>query len=339
MSLNGKYRYILHSLLWIVFFLIIAIITHGPGSFWSAFAEISLDGIFYIFIVYFNIFYLFPLYGKSDSLVKYIALLLVTVILMTPVKGAAMYLFNITDLESRREVLLKLHYTFLSTFMVAGLSTVGKMLFEWVSLQRERKKLERETLQSELKFLKNQINPHFLFNTLNNIYSLALVKSDLAPEVILKLSEILRYMLYECNEPKVKLTNEVSYIKNYLDLEKLRQKDDVMIEFTTEGDIEEQLISPMLFTPFLENAFKHGINRVIKDACVKVYLKVHPDSLFFSVQNTKPEFEPNAVTKKQGGIGLANVRKRLELLYPGKYSLEIQNTLTRYIIELKLNLN
>lgn len=339
MSINGKYRYILHSLLWIVLFLIITFLVESGSGFLNTFAEVILDGIFYIFIIYFNIYYLFPRYVKGDSLLKYIVVLVITVILITPVKGAAMYLFNISDLESRNEVLLRLHYSFLSSFMVAGLSTVGKMLYEWVSLRRERKKLERETLQSELKFLKNQINPHFLFNTLNNIYSLALIKSDLAPEVILKLSEILRYMLYECNEPKVKLVNEISYIKNYMDLEKLRQKDDVMMEFTTEGEIGEQLISPMLFTPFLENAFKHGINKVLKDACVKVHLKVDSDHLYFRVQNTKPEFEPDNITKRQGGIGLANVRKRLELLYPGNYSLDIQNTLTKYIIELNLNLN
>lgn len=336
---KDKYRYILHFLLWIVSFLVITFIIKSRGSFWNTFAEVSIDGVFYIFIIYFNIYYLFPRYMKSDSLVKYIILLVIAVILITPVKGASMYLFNISDLESRREVLLNLHYTFLSTFLVAGLSTVGKMLYEWVSFQRERKKLERETLQSELKFLKNQINPHFLFNTLNNIYSLALLKSEATPEVILKLSEILRYMLYECNEQKVKLINEINYIKNYLDLEKLRQKDDVMIEFKSEGEAGEQSISPMLFTPFLENAFKHGINKVIKDACVMVYLKVDDEMLFFSVQNTKPEFEPESITKKQGGIGLANVRKRLELLYPGNYSLEIQNTLSKYTIELSLHLN
>ncbi len=311
----------------------------NDSDYLSSFVELSVDSIFYIFIIYFNIFYLFPKYLKGQSLAKYAIFLVISVVLITPVKGLAFYLLNLSDEDSRRQVLLNLHYTFLSAFLVAGSSTVIKILYEWVIYQRDKKKLEKENMQSELKFLKNQINPHFLFNTLNNIYALSLIKSEATPEVILKLSDLLRYMLYECNEPKVKLRNEISYMKNYLDLERLRQKSDVIIEFKVEGEVKEQTITPLIFTPFLENAFKHGVNKVLENACVRVFLKVKKHKLKFIVENSKPEFTTNVINISQGGIGLSNVKKRLEMLYSNNYSLEIENTMTYYKIELTLNLD
>jgi two-component system LytT family sensor kinase len=311
----------------------------NESDYLSSFVEISVDAIFYLFIIYFNIFYLFPKYLKGQTLGKYAIFLVISVILITPVKGLAFYILNLADEDSRRQVLFNLHYTFLSAFLVAGSSTVIKILYEWVIYQRDKKKLEKENMQSELKFLKNQINPHFLFNTLNNIYALSLIKSEATPEVILKLSDLLRYMLYECNEPKVKLRNEISYMKNYLDLERLRQKPDVILEFKVEGEVKEQTITPLIFTPFLENAFKHGVNKVLENACVRVFLKVKKNKLKFIVENSKPEFTTNMINISQGGIGLANVKKRLEMLYSDNYSLEIENTMTYYKIELTLNLD
>jgi len=268
-----------------------------------------------------------------------VPVLILSVLLLTPIKGAVLYLINYNSDFSKKQILFNLHYTFLTTFFIAGTSTVFKILTEWVKYQREKKKLEKEKLHSELKFLKSQINPHFLFNTLNNVYSLALVKSDKTPDIILKLSEILRYMLYECNIPKVLLSKEVKYIENYLALERLRQRDDVKIDFEIEGDITDQKISPLLFTPFLENAFKHGINKVLEDAYVNILLKVKDNNIVFMVENIKPEFTPQDFQKKQGGIGLANVKKRLKLLYPDRYKLEIENTKFSYKIELYLDLN
>jgi two-component system, LytTR family, sensor kinase len=336
---KSKFRFLYHFFIWILLLLGLAFPLKSESDYLSTFIEISVDAIFYIFIIYFNIFYLFPKYLKGQSLGKYAVFLFISVVLITPVKGLAFYILNLSDEDSRRQVLFNLHYTFLSSFLVAGSSTVIKILYEWVIYQRDKKKLEKENMQSELKFLKNQINPHFLFNTLNNIYALSLIKSEATPEVILKLSDLLRYMLYECNEPKVKLKNEISYIKNYLDLEKLRQKSDVIIEFKVEGEVKEQTITPLIFTPFLENAFKHGVNKVLDNACVRVYMKVKKHNIKFIVENSKPEFTASVINKSQGGIGLSNVRKRLEMLYYDNYSLEIENTMTYYKIELTLNLD
>ena len=329
----------LHVMFWAI--ILLAIIVPGRRSLTLSFSFLSesINLIFYIFIIYFNLYYLFPKYLKGHSLKVYIPALVLSVLLLTPIKGAILYLLHYNDDIYRRQILLNLHYTFLSTFFVAGASTIFKILIEWLKFQREKKKLEKEIMQSELKFLKSQINPHFLFNTLNNVYSLALVKSDKTPEVILKLSEILRYMLYECNEPKVKLSSEVKYIENYLALEKLRQNKNVNIEFIKEGEISDQLISPLLFTPFLENAFKHGVNKVLDNKCIKILLKINGNRIFFSVENTKPDLDIEESIKSPGGIGLANVKKRLNILYPDKYKFDIENTKTLYKIELFLELN
>ena len=336
---NKAFRISLHVLFWII--VIISMVNSTNGDYFLSFSFFTeaVNLLFYIFIVYFNIYYLFPKYLKGKSLKVYVPVLILSVLLLTPIKGAVLYLINYNNEFSKKQILYNLHYTFLTTFFIAGTSTVLKILTEWVKYQREKKKLEKERLHSELKFLKSQINPHFLFNTLNNVYSLALVKSEKTPDVILKLSEILRYMLYECNVPKVQLSKEVKYIENYLALEKLRQREDVKIDFDIEGEITDQRISPLLFTPFLENAFKHGINKVLDDAYVNVLLRVDGDKILFTVENIKPEFTPQDFQKTQGGIGLANVKKRLKLLYPNRYKLEIENTKFSYKIELHLDLN
>ncbi len=336
---NKTIGVLLHVLFWTMILLATIIPERNTGS--NSFSIIveTVNVAFYAFIIYFNLFYLFPKYLKGRSLRVYIIALILSVLLLTPIKGAVLYLLHYGDDTYRRQIILNLHYTFLSTFFVAGASTIFKILVEWLKFQREKQKLEKEIMQSELKFLRSQINPHFLFNTLNNVYSLALIKSDKTPDVILKLSEILRYMLYECNEPKVKLSSEVKYIENYLALEKLRQNKTVNIEFTQEGEIKDQVISPLLFTPFLENAFKHGVNKVLDNKCVKIYLKVNGNNVFFSVENTKPDIDVEELMKSPGGIGLANVKKRLNILYPGKYKFDIENTKTSYKIELSLELN
>ncbi len=336
---NKFFRISLHILFWIIVLISIANSTNKDYFLSFSFITESINLLFYVFIVYFNIYYLFPKYLKGKSLKIYVPVLILTVLLITPIKGAVLYLIHYNNEFTKKQILYNLHYTFLTTFFIAGTSTVLKILTEWVKYQREKKKLEKEKLHSELKFLKSQINPHFLFNTLNNLYSLALVKSDKTPDIILKLSEILRYMLYECNVPKVSLIKEVNYIQNYLALERLRQRDDVKIEFNMEGDISDQKISPLLFTPFLENAFKHGVNKVIEGAFVNIQLIVKDNKVFFAVENIKPEFTHEDFQKKQGGIGLANVKKRLKLLYPEKYKLDIENTKFHYKIELYLDLN
>jgi LytS/YehU family sensor histidine kinase len=304
---------------------------------WFTLIEEVFNILFYMLIVYINLLILIPKYLQKNSFLLYSLSLLTASILIAPVNALAMYLLNFKHPYYQEYITSNLQIYFLSSFFIAGASTVFKITGDWLRHQREKTRLKNEKLVSELKFLRSQINPHFLFNTLNNIYSLALQKSEKTPEVILKLSEILRYMLYECNGPSVSLDNEINYIRNYIELERIRQPGHAKIEFEVEGDTEEVEIAPFLFTPFLENAIKHGMNRVIDNPCIFIRLKVNNELLHFTVSNTKPDEEPaKQIIKKAGGIGLVNVERRLKLLYPEKYRLNIENTSKKYTIFLDL---
>ncbi|MBD2704601.1 sensor histidine kinase [Spirosoma sp. BT702] len=208
----------------------------------------------------------------------------------------------------------------------------------WYSRERANQQLANETLMISLQVLKAQVHPHFLFNTLNNVYSLALKESPLAPDMVQKLSGLLGYMIHECNTPTVLLTNEIQFLRNYIDLEKLRYGPRLQINTTIHGDSDAHQIAPLLLMPFVENAFKHGAAKQIGSAQIEVALFVANDQLTFKVHNSlDSSFAglPNGV----GGIGLSNVQKRLSLLYPSTHSLTIRPETDRFTIELTLLLN
>jgi len=195
--------------------------------------------------------------------------------------------------------------------------------------------LETEKLASELAFLKSQINPHFLFNTLNNVYSLAFKKSDDTPDAIIKLSKLMRYMLYESNENQVFLSKEIEYLHNYIDLQKLRLPNTIKIIFNVEGDIEGRLIEPMLLIPFVENAFKHGISYV-DNSKISISIKLSAYELLFVIEN---KINNAKITEESGsGIGLSNVKRRLTLLYPNKHTITINDNNDEFKVTLKINL-
>ena len=196
-------------------------------------------------------------------------------------------------------------------------------------------KLTEQKKSIELKALKNQLNPHFLFNTLNNLYALTLKKSDDAPKVIQKLSEILDYILYRCNQPYVSLNKEIELIDNYLSLEKIRYGERVKIKFSKEITGHEK-VAPLLLLTFVENAFKHGVSNEINLATVNINITKHNEQLLFKVENSKPQ-QINTASKKES-IGLINIKKQLELLYPKAYDLHIENKLQSFSASLKLNI-
>ena len=292
---------------------------------------------FYAALVYFNLNYLFPNYLRKGSYFLYLGLLLLATAILTPLKLLMKYL--LLDLPSE-SLLENLSAYFFSTFLVAGLSTVGKMMTDWFRQNRVSRELAHETMQSELRFLKSQINPHFLFNTLNSLYALTLKKSDAAPDIVIKLSEMMRYMLYECNEKQVPLSKEISYIRNYLDLERLRQQKNVRINFAVEGQVGNQQIAPLMFMNFLENSFKHGLNTGIRDGFVDIKMQVDQQKVTFQIENSKGNVIPKSpdAARPSGGIGLVNVRRRLELLYKDKHALNVKETPNTYSVELVLEL-
>lgn len=333
-------RPVYHALFWIVLLVIMVALGYENVhdlSFVVGNELVSL--VFHIAVVYFNLFYLIPRYLAKNVLL-YLSLLLLTCMVVTPIRMLVLYL-KFSGMPYYQDQLVREQgMLLLGSFLVGLLSTVFRVITDWWRYQREKQKLMTQTIQTELRFLKSQINPHFLFNTLNNLYALTLKKSDKAPEIVLKLSEIMRYMLYECNERRVLLSKEIQYIYNYLDLERLRQPTNADIRFTTEGKISDQMVAPLIFVPFLENSFKHGLNLHTQGGgYVRLHLAVHRDDLEFFIENSKAERIPRQEHPKSGGIGLANVRQRLELLYPGSYNLIVEDEPHRYAVTLQLQLN
>jgi len=202
--------------------------------------------------------------------------------------------------------------------------------------EQEASALKSENLETELKFLKSQINPHFLFNALNNIYTLTYIEDDEAPEMILKLSDMLRYILYDCASREVPITKEINYLENYIELQRLKM-DDLLMQIDIGAFNPQVKIAPMLFIPFIENSFKHSKIEDTTHGWIKLKLWSENNQIHFQITNSKPQ---KKFTKdKVGGIGLQNVKRRLELLYPAKHHLTIQDTPQSFEVNLSLYTN
>ncbi len=202
--------------------------------------------------------------------------------------------------------------------------------------QQEALILREQKKSIELDVLKNQLNPHFLFNTMNNLYALSLKKSDQAPEVIAKLSEILDYMLYRCKDAYVSLSNEVTLLNNYISLEKVRYGKRLDIQFNHDMK-QEVVIAPLLLLTFLENAFKHGVSQEINTAVIKMSILANEKEIIFELENTIASHKKDSNQSDRDSIGLQNVQKQLDILYPHSHSLEIKQNDSSYSVTLKLD--
>ncbi len=328
-----------HIFFWLGLLCLMMLANVPAMGFWEALLTNLITVAFYVAITYIDYFYLFPKYLKDRKLWFHFVLVGLYALLLTPIKMAAIHWVTWSSEESFDQDASHMFFIFLSLYFVGICSSIYRIMNEWLVQQRDKKELEKQTLQSELNFLKSQINPHFLFNTLNSLYALTLKKSDLAPEIVLKLSEMMRYMLYECNEKTVLLSKEIQYIQNYLDLEKLRHGNKMDVHFYVVGDTQHKRIAPLLLMPFIENAFKHGINSQVSQGYVNIELAVEADDLYIKVDNSKSPSVPRISEKKSGGIGLMNVKRRLNILYSDLHHLEIKESPISYQIELNLSLN
>jgi LytS/YehU family sensor histidine kinase len=195
-----------------------------------------------------------------------------------------------------------------------------RLVRQWYQEKERQQRLEKEKLMVELQLLKSQLHPHFLFNTLNGLYAFSLEKSDKAPLIILKLSSLLRYILYECNAPLIPLSTEIDIIRSYLHLESMRfgGRLDCSLQFT--GDLDNKLIAPLILLPFVENSIKHGTSQRLETSWLSLHLHGGANMLSFNLINSRDDQQPT--TGNAGGLGLGNVKKRLELLYPGAHTLK-----------------
>jgi two-component system sensor histidine kinase AlgZ len=227
-----------------------------------------------------------------------------------------------------------LAFCFLCMTTSAASPMIIKFFKLWTIKQQDWMRAQQEKITAELQLLKAQVHPHFLFNTLNNIYSFSLENSPKTPGLILKLSSLLSYMLYDCKADEVRLENEIKIMKNYIDLERERYGNKIEISWSVEGEIKDKFIAPLLMLPFLENAFKHGTSEQIEKSWLSVDISVMHGTLKCKIANSKNEY----VSLRANGIGINNVKKRLEFIYPGKYDLKINDEGDFFVVSMILTL-
>jgi len=225
--------------------------------------------------------------------------------------------------------------TLMDIGFVTGLAVTLKLIRIQIKIKEREKDLVKEKLGAELKFLRNQTNPHFLMNTLNNIYGLARKKSDETAEVVMKLSELLRFMLYESDEKFIPLTDEIKVLEDYLELEKMRYNQRLKVTFNKETDDDKYMITPFLLLPFVENSFKHGISETRFESFIHINMKTKDGFLNFVIENSK---DAGNGIQTSNNIGLANVKRQLELVYE-EYKLDTQDNSSSYKVSLEINLN
>ncbi len=224
-------------------------------------------------------------------------------------------------------------YNTLLFLLVFTVGTCVSVIQRWLKTEQNRKETENEKLNTELSFLKSQVNPHFFFNTLNNIYSLAVVRSEKTAPAVMKLSSIMRYILTETERDLVPLSNEVDFTHNFIDLQKVRLTDKVKLSFSAAGDIDTLLVAPLLFIPFVENAFKYGVSTK-EPSSIQIDINTLGNTIIFKSVNYIVATE-NTLTENTG-IGINNVKRRLELMYPGKHTLTTSEKDNHYFVHLEI---
>ncbi len=316
------------------------------------FSVYSTKFLFYVVMqalgVYFNLYYLVPKFLQTGKYLIYVPALLLT-ILLTSFGIIGGYYVNAAVVGIPFQELFQVAPSdFLQLFKSNALpSTLASMTLamsikltkNWVASEKRRNEAEKENLSTELKFLRSQYNPHFLFNTINSIFVLIHKDQELASTSLAKFSDLLRYQLYQCNEPQIELAQEINYLKNYIELETLRQ-DLTNLDLQVSVDSSNTLgylIAPFLLMPFVENAFKHVSHHDEQRNWISIDLKNKDKILEMKVSNSKPELAVRT-TSESSGIGLNNVRRRLELLYPKSHVLEVFKTNHEYSISLQIAL-
>ena len=337
-----RFRPFLHLLFWggyVTFFALMA----GTGSVGEAFrAELLLLPV-KVAAVYLTLYVLIPRWLFRGHTARFALLLLGLLVAAAWVQRVVVYflVYPLQYPDSSYALFEFANYQhivrlLLSVTGVVLLASVIHVTRHWYEDQQRTETLAKEKLAAELKFLKAQIHPHFLFNTLNNLYALTLKQSDQAPEVVLRLAGLLNYMLYEASAGRIALAREIECIHNYIALEKIRYGDDLEVAFDISGDVNGTRIAPLLLLPFIENSFKHGVSGRISDKWIAINLNVNHQYLTLKVENSRLPGPEVVEQPYAGGIGLRNVRRRLLLLYPGRHDLHIHAQNRSFLVTLKI---
>lgn len=334
-----------HGLVW-VFLLLFPLPFFMISS--DYFLRAILQSLLLASLFYFNLYWLIPRYLYTKMVLTYFSALLLSTLLIILFSTASEFMFELGDMQMSSfsqglqplaslpgPLIPVLIPIILKTLLIVAISISFALLSDYFERDRQQKELENKKLNSELNMLKLQINPHFFFNTLNSVYFLARQKSDRTPEAIIKLSELMRYIIYDSAKQKVPLSQELQYIRNFIEIQKLRLNEKNQVHYTESGSFDKVAIEPLLVLPFIENAFKHGVSTEVKTD-IDIRLELVQNKLLVRVGN---QLLPNPYDKNQGGIGLENSRKRLNLLYPGRHELDIIEKNGRYEVSLTIILN
>ncbi len=296
----------------------------------SIMSSLLLTVVVDIFAAYFTVYYLLPEFLFKRRYFAFATIFLVSAALAILVQRVLLYYIAVPyfygDSISHTKSFWHINpfYSFFNIYTVVSLFAVIKLMKYWYRNQQLKTELERKNKSSELALLRTQLNPHFLFNTLNNIDTLITSDQAKASDAVIKLSEIMRFTLYEASNDRVPLEREINYLENYIALQQLRLKNPYFVRFENSSNCKGMTIAPMLFIPFVENAFKHGLKNVVAPG-IEISLTCENDVLKFEVVNRYSNIEEQN-KDATSGIGLANTRKRLKLLYPDKHKLEIRKS-------------
>jgi len=309
-------------------------------------SKATITNVGFAIAVYVNLLILIPRFLKCKNYLFYIFWLIVILtfsslfiqfLLIFPLR-------NLLDVGIRFSSFdINLHAAFFSaTLIYVAVTSFLKFIKDWLTMQDlnlKLAKIEQQKLEAELKTLKGQLNPHFLFNSLNNIYSLSLVQSEKVPELILRLADLMRHIIYESRENFIEVHKEIEFVTNFIALQKIRASENVDIQFNLSGMVPPARIAPLIFEPFIDNAFKHGLPGTDGQDFIKINFKFEPDNwLEFSIENNY-EPVPEESPKKDGGIGIENVKQRLKLLYSSNdYQLNTVHQNRMHSVKLRLKL-
>ncbi|MFZ4523794.1 MAG: sensor histidine kinase [Bacteroidales bacterium] len=332
---SKSYTVLIHILVWVAFLLVpLVFIESATGR-----ERFVLMGWFQQVLMaiyfYYNFLYLIPRFLLRKKILHYFLMLLLGLMGISGLNIVfALATSGMIEHHHPFNFWRTAMFPFYPAVLAFALSSSVRITMEWFKNERQKKEMEAEKLSSELAFLKSQVNPHFLFNILNNICSLARKKSDETENAIIKLSQIMRYMLQDSKDEKVSLEKEIEYLQSYIELQRLRLSESVKIDFSIDGRPELFSIEPLLLIPFVENAFKHGVS--YQESCeIRINLVCIDQSLSFRVENHIVKHTGGSV-EQGSGIGLKNVTRRLDLLYPGKHQLLISENGNQYKVTLDI---
>ncbi|QLE02312.1 histidine kinase [Galbibacter sp. BG1] len=340
LSLKKTIAWKYHCYFWGIYFLINFV---RWGSYFNdyaySFASNLVEFPLHIIIVYFNVYYLIPRFIYKKRYLMYVVSLIMLLGVHYIIRSLLNYWLvteNIwPEAQGTQEPLGFNHIVAVSIgeLYVLGITAAIKFTVDFINERNQNQNLRELQFKTELKYLKAQMQPHFFFNTLNNLYALTLKKSSQASDVVLRLSDIMQYVIYDANKKRLPLLQEINYIDNYIALEKLRYGTNIDSELSIDGDIDTIKVPPLLFLPFIENSFKHGVTGDNK-LKLKILFERREDALFFYVENNVSK--GNQKSSEKGGIGLKNIQRRLEILYKNEFDLKTIVNNNMFVVTLKI---